>query len=103
MSRLAMILVFALLLAGCDPKNTKAITACPTIPVEVETVRNVFVPIRPDLTAPVADPAPAKVKTGGELKDAYDARGAALMACNGRLSDIRGIEATPVDTAGKKP
>lgn len=63
----------------------------------VEVERIVYVPIDAALTRQVADPAPAPGRNGGELLHGYDARGAALLQCNGQLGGVAAVQGTPVD------
>lgn len=96
--RIVLLLLLAGLIlfgAGCasDPSLPP-----PAKPVLVETVKLVFVPIDPALTRQVRDPAPSPGKTGQSLLDGYDARGDALMQCNGQLEGVASVQGTP-----KKP
>lgn len=92
MPRIA-ILALILALAACRPDSTKL--PPPAKPVLVETVKVVYVPISAALTRQVTDPAPAPGKTGGDLLRGYDARGQALLQCNGQLEGVAAVQGTP--------
>ncbi len=86
-----LLVLTGFLLAGCTPGGVKPDLPAATLPVETETVRQVFVPIKPELTVDcaIADgPVSAVIEVARQRKES-------LQACNGRLRQIRAIQGTP--------
>ncbi len=84
-----------LLLAACNPGNVKP--PDPTLPEHTETVRQVYVPIRADLTAH------GEVAPAGPLSMADEVarrRGDQLKVCYGQLDEIARIQGTVVKITG---
>lgn len=92
LTRLALLVVLVLALAGCGDKLAKTAPTCAVVPQVVTVVKRVYVPIRAVLTAPEAiaeGPLPQCPAVAAE-------RRAALERANAKLQGVAEVQGTEV-------